>query len=204
MEIRLLGYQGAMSRMHELQARAEELNPRPKPAAPNAAPATEFDKLLGPIGKGSLNSDVKPFDPLGQGVKINGKESPNQLLPMIRQAAANAGLDPHLLDALVSTESGYDPLARSGAGAMGLTQLMPGTAKSLGVENPFDPWQSLTGGANYLSQMIKKYNGDIRLALAAYNAGPGAVEKYGGLPPYKETQNYVDRVLSRYEAKRIG
>ncbi|MBL1153191.1 MAG: lytic transglycosylase domain-containing protein, partial [Armatimonadetes bacterium] len=106
-----------------------------------------------------------------------------------------------LLDSLVAAESGYDPAARSRAGALGLTQLMPSTATALGVAQPFDPEQNLSGGAKYLSQMLQKF-GSLEKALAAYNAGPGAVERHGGIPPYAETQAYVRRVMSLYNAKK--
>jgi soluble lytic murein transglycosylase-like protein len=120
----------------------------------------------------------------------------------IDAAAASNGIDPALLKGLVSQESGFDPNARSGAGAVGLTQLMPGTAAALGVTNPLDPAQSLQGGAKYLRQQLDRFGGDEKLALAAYNAGPGAVAKYGGVPPYAETQNYVNSVLGKAAAYR--
>jgi soluble lytic murein transglycosylase-like protein len=122
----------------------------------------------------------------------------------IDAAAASNGIDPALLKGLVSQESGFDPNARSGAGAVGLTQLMPGTAAGLGVTNPLDPAQSLQGGARYLKQQLDRFGGDERLALAAYNAGPGAVAKYGGVPPYTETQNYVTSVMGKAAAYRGG
>ncbi|MBX3119388.1 MAG: lytic transglycosylase domain-containing protein [Fimbriimonadaceae bacterium] len=197
MEPRLLGYQNAVGRMQELKSRIEELTTR-HDESDTSTPPNEFSNLMGKIGG---NASLKPLNPFGPGVKVDGLSSPNDLKPMIDQAAARAGIDPGLLDALVATESGYNPNARSSAGAMGLTQLMPGTAKSLGVTDPFNAQQNLMGGANYLAKMIDKY-GDVRLALAAYNAGPGAVDRHGGLPPYKETQNYVQKVLATYEAKR--
>jgi soluble lytic murein transglycosylase-like protein len=122
----------------------------------------------------------------------------------INAAAASNGIDPALLKGLVSQESGFNPSARSGAGAVGLTQLMPGTAAGLGVTNPLDPVQSLQGGAKYLRQQLDRFGGDAKLALAAYNAGPGAVQKYGGVPPYAETQNYVNSVMSKAAAFRGG
>jgi soluble lytic murein transglycosylase-like protein len=121
---------------------------------------------------------------------------------LIEQAAARNGLDPALLHGLIEQESGFDPNAQSGAGAMGLTQLMPGTASSMGVANPLDPAESIEGGARYLSQLMGEFGGNAADALAAYNAGPGAVRQYGGVPPYSETQSYVSKVLGYAEASR--
>lgn len=100
----------------------------------------------------------------------------------------------NLLKAMGKAESGFDTNAVSPAGAQGVMQLMPATAKSLGVEDPFDARSNIMGGAKYISQQLKKYNGDIDLALAAYNAGSGNVAKYGGVPPFKETRNYIQRI----------
>jgi soluble lytic murein transglycosylase-like protein len=113
----------------------------------------------------------------------------------IAQAAARNGIEPALLHGLIQQESGFDPNAHSSSGALGLTQLMPGTASSLGVSDPLDPTQSIEGGARYLSKMLAKFGGNTADALAAYNAGPGAVSRYGGVPPYSETQEYVNKVL---------
>jgi soluble lytic murein transglycosylase-like protein len=121
---------------------------------------------------------------------------------LIDNAAARYGLDPAVLHGLIEQESGFDPSATSGAGAMGLTQLMPGTASSLGVANPLDPAESIEGGARYLSEMMAQFGGNTADALAAYNAGPGAVQQYGGVPPYAETQSYVTKVLGSAEAYR--
>ena len=112
----------------------------------------------------------------------------------ITAAATKHGVDPALLAGLVKQESNFDPNAGSPAGAQGLTQLMPATAASLGVTNVHDPAQALEGGAKYLRQQLDRFHGDVARALAAYNAGPGAVERFGGVPPYAETQEYVRRV----------
>jgi soluble lytic murein transglycosylase-like protein len=112
----------------------------------------------------------------------------------ITAAAQRNGLDPALLAGLIKQESGFNANARSGAGAQGLTQLMPGTAAGLGVTNPLDPAQAIEGGAKYLKQQLDRFGGDVARALAAYNAGPGAVQRFGGVPPYAETQNYVRAV----------
>jgi hypothetical protein len=117
------------------------------------------------------------------------------LQSLARQIAKREGIDPSIFVALVNQESQFNLSARSPAGALGLTQLMPGTARSLGVRDPFDPVQNLRGGARYLKQQLESFGGDYRKALAAYNAGPGAVQKYGGIPPFEETQHYVSTIL---------
>lgn len=119
----------------------------------------------------------------------------------IRRASEATGLPVALIDAVIRTESGYRPHAVSRVGAQGLMQLMPATARSLGVTNAFDPEENILGGARYLRKMYDRF-GSLRLAIAAYNAGPKAVKKYDGIPPYRETQRYVATVISRYEAGR--
>jgi soluble lytic murein transglycosylase-like protein len=117
-------------------------------------------------------------------------------------AARRHGLDPDLVLAVVSVESSFRPRAVSPKGAQGLMQLMPKTASALGVEDPLDPAQNLDGGARHLGSLLTLYGGDVRKALAAYNAGEGAVARHGGVPPYRETRAYVKKVLELYEDAR--
>ena len=119
--------------------------------------------------------------------------------PMVTEAAKKYGVDPALVAAVMETESRFNPDAVSQAGARGLMQLMPATARGLGVTDANDPLQNILGGAKLLGQLSAKYNGNIELTLAAYNAGSGAVDKHGGIPPYAETRKYVPLVLSAYE-----
>jgi soluble lytic murein transglycosylase len=119
--------------------------------------------------------------------------------PAIKRASLHHGVSPALVKAVIAAESGFDPEATSRKGALGLMQLMPNTAESLGVDDALDPWQNIDGGTRYLSQMIERFPGELPLALAAYNAGPEAVKKHQGVPPYEETRTYVERVLRYYE-----
>jgi soluble lytic murein transglycosylase-like protein len=123
---------------------------------------------------------------------------------VIDRAAQRHELDPALLSAVVERESNYDPHAVSKAGAMGLMQLMPDTARGLGVRDPFDPAQNVEGGATYLRGLIDRYHGRLDFALAAYNAGPGAVDHYGGVPPYAETRAYVQGILGAYRRSALS
>jgi len=201
MTLKLKGPDAIQSRMREIQSRLDALYGRrsePKRDLPSESPGSGLTGAIGAGGPGGL----RPMSPFVPGLDTGGSLAPADLRPLIESAAENAGVDPQLFEALVAQESAFDPHAKSAAGAMGLSQLMPGTAKALGVENPFDPVQNLFGGARYLSQMMTRFGGDMRLALAAYNAGPGAVERHGGIPPFRETMNYVQRVMGRYEAMR--
>ncbi|MFN7994699.1 MAG: lytic transglycosylase domain-containing protein [Bryobacteraceae bacterium] len=119
------------------------------------------------------------------------------LTPLIREAAQKEALEEHLLRAVIEEESGFRPCAVSSRGAMGLMQLMPGTAQQMGTLDPFDPRQNLLSGARYLKQLLTRYGGNPGLALAAYNAGPGRVEEGGGVPQIPETVRYIQDILSK-------
>jgi len=130
-------------------------------------------------------------------VKASANKNRNAFDDSIRLAAQQYDLDFGLIKAVIHTESGFDPKARSGPGAQGLMQLMPATAKRYRVTDAWDPAQNINAGAKHLRYLLKRY-GDLSLALAAYNAGEGNVDKYGGIPPFTETQDYVERVTGRY------
>ena len=132
------------------------------------------------------------------GARVTAK-MPNFLSLLISDAAHAHGVDPRLLAAVASRESAFDAHSVSSAGACGVMQLMPETARFLGVGDIFDPRQNVFGGAHYLRTLLDTFGGDLDLTLAAYNAGPGAVQKYGGVPPYRETQAYVKAVRRAYE-----
>jgi len=140
-------------------------------------------------------------DEVVEQVEQQAKTSGRDVDSLLREAAARHGLDPRLVRAVVSVESAFRTDAVSPKGAQGLMQLMPKTAASLGVTDAFDPQQNLEGGSRHLAALVADYKGDLDRALAAYNAGQGAVARHGGIPPYRETQDYVAKVLRRYRTQ---
>jgi soluble lytic murein transglycosylase-like protein len=133
-----------------------------------------------------------------KGVLVPVAMEPAALSQMVQQSAEKNHVDPALVRAVISTESNWNSSAVSAKGALGLMQLIPGTAQRLGVGNAFDPVQNVEGGTRYLAMLLQRYNGDVTKAVAAYNAGPGAVDRFGGVPAYRETRNYVQKVTSTY------
>ena len=164
----------------------------------NKSAAKEFKNILDE----KLNENTKTAE--NNIEKTTFKNSRENIENLIEKYAAKNNLDPDFIKAVVKQESGFNPDAKSKCGAMGLMQLMPQTAKGLAVVDAFDPEQNIEGGVKYLKSMLNRFNNDPKLALAAYNAGPGAVQKYGDIPPYRETQNYVKNIMSSYEALKGG
>lgn len=151
----------------------------------------------------SVKPDVEGFASMlrdaGRSLRMEAAFSPDSLEPLIQEQGYLQGLDPNLLKAVIKTESNFRLDAESPVGAQGLMQLMPATARALGVSDSFDPVQNIAGGSRYLKSLLEKYQ-SLPKALAAYNAGPGAVDKYGGIPPYAETIRYVQKVIAAYNA----
>lgn len=143
----------------------------------------------------------------GKVIKDDFSKLPDDFENFIEQTAKELSseydvkIDSNLVKSVIKQESGFNPNAKSHAGAQGLMQLMPATAKSLGVFNSSNPYQNVRGGITYLAKQLKNFDGNIQKALAAYNAGPGAVEKYNGIPPYQETQHYVENIMRDYLAR---
>lgn len=204
------GAQAAIARIAELQILVARAHGAP-PVAAAAAPVTSFSSALAGAGVGQAIANTAAVgapvaQPLpgavGAGSGLGGTPSPFDGL--ILAAAQKHGIDPALLKGLIRAESNFDPNASSPAGAAGLVQLMPGTAASLGVTDRLDPAQSIDGGARYLRQQLDAFGGDVTKALAAYNAGPGAVQRYNGVPPYAETQAYVQKVQAYADEYRVA
>lgn len=136
--------------------------------------------------------------------RTNNLTNRTQIDELIKEYSQKYGLDSDFVKAVVKQESGFNEKATSKCGAMGLMQLMPGTAKALNVNDPYNARDNIEGGVKYLKGLMDRFGGDMKLALAAYNAGPNAVKKYNGVPPYNETQNYVKNIMSMYQRIQSG
>lgn len=169
--------------------------PAPPPWVLNSArnAAAEVANYVGSRPRGLSTSTDPNYAALSRGHRVSSGE----IDAAIDQSAQKHNVDANLVRALIQQESNFNPAAVSNKGAMGLMQLMPGTARQLGVTDPFDPQQNVDAGVRHLKQLLDNYNGDVRLGLAAYNAGEGAVARNNGVPPYRETQDYVKRITNR-------
>lgn len=196
---------------YDVAKREQELAPKPKPKSKakrtQSAPSPLINRGSNPKtfnGRIYLSSRaMEVYEPYRAAIaKFNPRLTPDQVQTITSSVlgfSEHYGIDPRLVIALFIAESGFRPTATSRTGAMGLGQLMPGTARGLGVGNAYDPVQNIEGSIRLIRGHLAKY-GDLALALSAYNAGPGAVKKYGGVPPYRETRSYVKRVASLYKA----
>ena len=190
-----------------VQNRIAEITGAPPPGS--AAPAAEIASraprfsaaLAAALHAGNPAQGLQPggADAPGSGLPVAAPVPPAEIDALVEQNAATWQVDPALLKAVIANESGFNANATSKVGAQGLMQLMPETAASLGVRDAYDPAQNVAGGARYLRGLLDRFGGDKRLAIAAYNAGPGAVAKYGDVPPYAETRNYVQNVLASFD-----
>jgi soluble lytic murein transglycosylase-like protein len=157
------------------------------------------------LNDGALTYDVPESSSIRSTTPMADVTLRDQFEPLIREHATRHALRVELVRAVIQDESGYNPRARSPKGAMGLMQLMPATARQLGVRNPFDPAQNIRGGCAYLRQLLDRYQGNEELALAAYNAGSGAVDRHGhAIPPYQETREYVRKVSRLTDVQRAS
>jgi soluble lytic murein transglycosylase-like protein len=199
-----MSIEAVMSRVSQIQAMLASAQ-GPIATAPAAAEPKSFSTQLANATGSTLTSAATPATTAASTATPTASELPagTPYASEITAAAKANGLDPALLAGLIKQESNFNPTAGSPAGARGLAQLMPATAAGLGVTNVLDPVQSINGGAKYLAQQLKTFGGDVAKALAAYNAGPGAVQRFGGIPPYAETQNYVRIVQANAATYRV-
>jgi len=184
-----------------VQQRIAEITGAPAPGAPAGAPGAFGALVQAAMDPSPAAGNPGPSD-TGAASGAPAMVPPAQIDQLVSQNAGRWGVDPALVKAIIANESGFNANATSKTGAQGLMQLMPGTAAGLGVTDSYDPGQNVFGGTRYIRGLLDRFHGDMRLAIAAYNAGPGAVEKYDGVPPYAETQNYVQNVLASYDKYR--
>ena len=207
------GQSSAMQRAVQMNNQINSINSQWKPVQkaseniPSSTGQVSFEKVLQAGAKAKFGDlltnpttrvNAKLYTDTASALQKPDYSNKTKIQELISRVSKKHGVDEKLVNAVVKQESGFNPNAKSKVGALGLMQLMPATAKGLGVTNPMDPEQNVEGGVKYLKSMLNKYNGNIILALAAYNAGPNAVDRYDGVPPYKETQNYVKSILSSY------
>lgn len=211
------GKDAAMQRVQAIRSHVASIENKLNPKPVDADKQT-FAEILksSQKGEGQFRTDGKNFLSLTTALNSLQKNTVNatknvgnnianvlnptkqQILDMVSKVSQKYGVDEKLVQAVIKQESGFNPKATSHCGAMGLMQLMPATAKGLGVKDAYNPMQNLEGGVKHLKGLLARYNGNLVLALAAYNAGGGNVDKYGGVPPFKETQNYVRNILANY------
>lgn len=168
--------------------------------APQSATVNNTAAYSGSSAGVSSDTNTSAISSSSVRLEASGLSCSAQLDAIFDEAASKYGVDAKFLKAIAKCESDFSTECTSSSGAMGIMQLMPQTAASLGVTNAYDPYQNIMGGARYISEKLAQYNGDKSLALAAYNAGSGNVAKYGGIPPFKETQNYVAKVMAYYNS----
>lgn len=211
------GKDAAMQRVQSIKSHVASIEKRLNPDAVKTDKQTFAEVLkASQKGEGQFRTDGKNFLSLTTALNAlqkdtvkaaNGVQSTianvvnptkSQIMDIISKVSKKYGVDEKLVQAVIRQESGFNPKARSHCGAMGLMQLMPATAKGLGVKDAYNPVQNVEGGVKHLKGLLARYNGNLVLALAAYNAGGGNVDKYGGVPPFKETQNYVKSILANY------
>ena len=194
------------AKINQLEARMEggrpSLMPNSKSAnlksgATQSHNAVTFEALVNSLAEEEKFEGGAPSASKTGSVKWKG--DPKDFDGMIAEASTKHGVDRSLIRAVIRQESAFDPNAKSWVGAQGLMQLMPGTASDMGVKDITDPYQNIMGGTKYLRMLMDRFDGNLTKVIAGYNAGPGAVEEYGGVPPYPETQNYVGKVLDYFQ-----